>query len=109
MIDDEKIEAALEYLATHVDAAAEACANRVYMMEARKTKKALLMNQANEDSEAAKERYAYSHPEYEALLKKLKAAVLDDKKHELRRKAYDATIEAWRTQQANIRAAEKVT
>jgi hypothetical protein len=109
MIDDEKIEAALAYLASNVEASAEARANKVFMVEGRKVKKAQLMNQSNEPSEAAKERFAYSHEEYQDHLEALKQAIYEDAKHEFRRAAYNATIDSWRTQNANIRAAEKVT
>ena len=108
MIDDDQIEAALAYLAKNVEASAAARANKIYMVEGRKVKKAQLMNQSNEPTEAAKERYAYSHKDYEKHLQEMKEAIYEDAKHEFRRDAYSATIDAWRTQQANIRTAEKV-
>ena len=109
MISDDHIEAALAYLAKNVEAAAEARANKIFMVEGRKVKKAQYMNECNEITEAAKERFAYAHPHYAAYLVEMKAAIYEDAKHEFRRNAYSATIEAWRTQQANIRAAERVT
>lgn len=109
MITDDKIEAALEYLAKNVEAAAHARANKWFMVEGRKIKKAQLMNQCNEQSEASKERFAYSHPDYEKHNELTKAAIYEDAKHEFRRDAYNATIDTYRTQQANIRAAEKIT
>ncbi len=109
MISDEQIEAALDYLAKNVEAAAKARAEKVYKEEGRKVKKAQLMNMSNEPSEAARERFAYSHEDYSAYLIEMKAAIYENAKHDFRRDAYSATIEAWRTQQANIRAAERVT
>ncbi len=108
MIDDDQIEAALLYLAKNVEASAEARAQKWLMVEGRKVKKAKLMGMCNEPSEAAKERFAYAHSDYEPYLKATREAIYEDAKHEFRRNAYNATIEAWRSQQANIRAAEKV-
>ena len=108
MITDEKIEAALDYLSRTVDAAAEARAQKVQLTEGRKVIKAELMNQCNESSEAAKERFAYSHPDYKEYIVGLGTAIKNDAAHTFRRESYNATIEAWRTQQANIRSAEKV-
>jgi len=109
MITDEKIESALNYLAKNVEEAAEARAQKLELTEGRKVIKAELMNQCNETSEAAKERYAYSHPDYKQYLTGLGEAIKQDAVHTFRRESYNATIEAWRTQQANIRYAEKVT
>lgn len=109
MITDAKIEAALDYLARTVEEAAEARAQKIELTEGRKVIKAELMNQCNETSEAAKERFAYSHPEYKNYLRGLGVAVKNDAVHTFRRESYNATIEAWRTQQANVRAAERVT
>lgn len=108
MITDEQIEAALNYLAKNVEVAAEARATKWAMVEGRKVKKAQLMNKCNEDGEWRQERFAYSHPDYLAHLEATKAAIYEDAKHEFRREAYNGTIEAWRTQQANQRTAEKV-
>lgn len=109
MISDEQIESALAYLARNVEPAAEARANKIFMVEGRKVKKAQLMGKCNEQAVGAQERYAYSHPDYLAHLEEMKAAIYEDAKHEFRRDAYNATIEAYRTQQANIRAATKIT
>lgn len=108
MISDEKVEAALDYLARNVEAAAAARANKIFMVEGRKVKKAQLMCMSNDMTENARERFAYAHDDYSAYLEKMKEAIYEDAKHEFRRDAYNATIEAWRTEQANIRVAEKV-
>lgn len=108
MISDADIEKALDYLRDSVEEAAQARANKVYLTEYRKTKKAELMNQSNEASEAAKERFAYSHPEYAEFLLGLKEGIYQDAKHDFLRDAADAKIEAWRTQQANERSIGKI-
>ena len=108
MISDSDIEKALDYLRDSVEEAAQARANKVYLTEYRKTKKADLMNMSNEASEAAKERFAYSHPEMKEFLLGLKEAIYQDARHDFLRDAADAKIEAWRTQQANERSIGKI-
>ncbi len=108
MISDDQIEKALDYLAKNVEASAEARADKWLKVEGRKVKKAKLMSECNEPSEAAKERFAYAHIDYELYLQETAYTIYEDAKHEFRRDAYNATIEAWRSQQANIRAAEKI-
>lgn len=108
MITDEDIEKALDYLRDSVEEAAQARANKVYLTEFRKTKKALLMQDCNEEAVNAQERYAYAHRDYQEVLQGLKEAVRQDARHEFRRKAAEAKIEAWRTQQANFRGMGKI-
>lgn len=87
---------------------AEAEANRQYLMEFRKSKKAILMAEAEKDNPsmpiAKQERYAYSHPEYLELLIGLKAAV--EEAVALRHKitVFNMRFEQWRSQQATTRA-----
>ena len=108
MIEDKDIEKALDYLRDSMDDAAEAKANRVYMTEYRKVKKAELMGRCNHEAVNQQERFAYSHAEYKEFLLGLKEAIYQDMKHEFLREAADAKIQAWRTQQANSRAMEKI-
>jgi len=91
---------------------AKAKAERIYLEEFRKTKKALLMKVAMEagyESAAAQEREAYAHPEYDELLKGLAVAV--EQEELLRWKLTAATIkgELWRTESANERSGIKAT
>ena len=108
MISDDDIERALDYLRDSVESSAQAKANKVYLTEYRKTKKAELMNQSNETSEAAKERFAYSHAEYAEFLTGLRAAIYEDAKHDFLRAAASAKIDAWRTQSSNERTMGKI-
>lgn len=108
MIKEEDIEKALDWLRDNVEDAAQARANKVYLTEFRKVKKAELMKQCNEEAVNAQERYAYAHPEYSKILDGLKEAVLQDARCEFRREAANAKIEAWRTQQANYRGMGKI-
>lgn len=88
---------------------AKAKAERVYVEEWRKSKKALLMKSCGESSIAAQEREAYGHPEYQELLKGLQAAVEAEEVLRWSLVAAQARIEIWRTQSANNRAVDRAT
>lgn len=99
---------AVDYILAHAGQFAAAKAQRVYLEEFRKSQKALLM--ARSDAKAANEReqYAYSHPDYLALLGGLKAAVEVEEKLRWDLIAAQARIEIWRTASANNRNQDKV-
>jgi hypothetical protein len=91
---------------------AKAKAERIYLEEYRKTKKALLMKVAMEagyESAVAQEREAYAHPDYQVLLKGLAEAI--EEEETLKWKLTAATIkgEIWRTESANERNGIKAT
>ena len=83
-------------------------ANRTYLIEFRKSKKAMLMVECESNdptaSIAKQERYAYSHPEYLELIEGLRVATEHSArlKHEI--SVWQMRFETWRTQQATIRA-----
>ncbi|WP_444897915.1 hypothetical protein [Microbulbifer sp. SSSA005] len=87
---------------------AQAEAERVYLAEFRKSKKALLMKDAERAkpglSAAAQEREAYAHPEYVELLEGLRYATEVALKLRMGIKVTETKIEVWRTKQANVRA-----
>ena len=86
---------------------AQAEAERQYLMEFRKSKKAILMAEAERSEHsmpiAKQERYAYSHPEYLALLEGLKVAI--ERAVLLRHKiqVMNMRFEQWRSKQATLR------
>ena len=86
---------------------AQAEAEKHYLLEFRKSKKAMLMNEAERSDHsmpiAKQERYAYSHPEYLELLEGLKVAI--EKAALLRYKiqVINMRFEQWRTKQATLR------
>lgn len=82
---------------------AKAKAERVYLEEFRKTKKALLMKSCGETSIAAQEREAYAHPEYQEVCKGIEAATEQEETLRWSLVAAQARIEIWRTQSANNR------
>ena len=70
--------AAVDYILKNREAYAQAKAQRVYLEEFRKSKKALMMKDAltrGIEAANAQEREAYAHPEYIALLEGLAAAI----------------------------------
>lgn len=84
----------------------EAKAQRVYLEEFRKSKKALLMKDAltlGFEAANAQEREAYADPEYHTLLKGLAAAIEREETFRWELEAARLDIEIWRTRQATER------
>lgn len=100
---------AVDYIIAHASKFAKAKAERVYLEEFRKSKKALLMKASLEQAIGAQEREAYSHSEYVELLQALKEAVEIEEKLRWDLIAAQARVEIWRTEQANARAEGKAT
>ena len=94
---------AVDYIIANSERFAKAKAERCYIDEFRKSKKALLMGQSDEKSAVSREQFAYSHPEYIALLGGLRAAIEVEEKLRWDLIAAQARIEIWRTQCANNR------
>ena len=101
--------AAVDYIIKHAAQFADAKAQRVYLEEFRKSKKAILMKQSLETALGAQEREAYAHPEYLELLVGIKEAVRIEEKLRWDLIAAQARIEIYRTQQANLRAEGRAT
>ena len=100
---------AVDYIIKHARQFADAKAQRVYLEEFRKSKKALLMKQSLEPALGAQERDAYAHAEYVELLKGLKEAVAIEEKLRWDLIAAQARVDLWRTEQANLRLEGKAT
>jgi hypothetical protein len=66
---------AIDFIRDNAPKFAQAKAERTYIENALKSKKAILMADADASSLGAKEMYAYAHPDYMQLLMGLKAAV----------------------------------
>lgn len=89
-----------------VDDYAESKASAEYLREFRKSKKALLMVEAEQKglkTGQERESYAYSHPDYVDLLKGLKEAVELSEGLRYRMKIAEERVNVWRTKQANNR------
>ena len=100
-------ERAIEYILKHSKEYAQAKANRVYIEEFRKSKKAILMGLSNESAANAQERYAYAHPEYSELLLGLKAAIEIEEQLKWNLTAAQLRIDVWRSQEASNRFVDK--
>jgi hypothetical protein len=108
MVTDEQAENALEYLRTNAAKAAKAKAERVYLEEYRKTIKANIMSQHLDKPVAHQEREAYSSKEYVGHLEAMRTAIAEDEFNRWGMVAASATLDAWRTQQANKRGEAKL-
>jgi hypothetical protein len=103
---------AIEFILENAPKYAEAKAQRIYLEEFRKTKKALLMKQALEmgfESAVAQEREAYSHIEYADLLKGLMAAIEIEETLKWKLTAAQMKADIWRSEQASERLGVKTT
>ncbi|GDY37245.1 hypothetical protein [Acidovorax sp. NB1] len=100
---------AVDYLIEHSRKYAQAKADRVHLEHFRKSKKALLMNECTDKAVTAREQYAYSHPDYIALLEGLREAVRVEETLRWRLTAAQLRVEVWRSENANNRRQEGAT
>ena len=100
---------AVDWLIEHAELFAKAKANRVYLEEFRKSKKALLMKAHADKPIGVQEREAYSHPEYMEHLKALETAIEMEETERWMLVAAQARLDVWRTQSANDRATDRAT
>ena len=100
---------AINYMIRHSAEYAQAKAQVTYLEEFRKSKKAMLFSVAMGNTIADKNNYAYSHPEYLAVLDGLKEAV--EKAETLRWMlvAAQARSDVWRSQEASNRGMDRAT
>jgi len=101
---------ALDFIRDYAPAYAKAKAERVYMEEYRKSKKALLMKAAMKDGHSsvnAQEREAYADEGYMEHLKALSDAVVAEETLRWRMVAAQARIEVWRTLESTRRIEAK--
>ena len=117
MISEQAIEKELQGMRESAAKYAEAKANRTHLEQFRKSKKAILFQEAPDEmgtgsdsrrtTVADRENYAYSHPEYIELLDALKIAVEEEERLKCRMTAAELMCEIFRTQQANARRIDK--
>jgi hypothetical protein len=103
---------AVDYIIENAPKYAKAKAERIYLEEFRKTKKALLMKDAMQmgyESAVAQEREAYAHPEYQELLRGLAVAIETEEAYKWTLTAATLKTEIWRTESANERQSIKAT
>ena len=102
---------ALDFLRDNAPAYAKAKAERVYLENFRKSKKALLMRNAElagHKSAALQEREAYADPEYAEVLKALQVATEEEERLRWLMTAAEARIEVWRTLESSRRTERRV-
>ena len=100
---------AVDYILENAGKFAQAKAQRVYLEEFRKSKKALLMAQSTAKAAVEREQYAYGHEDYLGLLGGLKAAVEVEEALKWKLEAARIRVEIWRTQEASNRAQDRTT
>jgi hypothetical protein len=103
---------AVDFLLKNAGLYSKAKAQRIYLEEFRKSKKALLMQEAfmaGVETMAAQERDAYARTEYQELLKGLQEAVEIEEKLKWQLTGAQLRVDIWRTNQANNRFIEKAT
>ena len=100
---------AIQYIIDTAPLYAKAKADRMYLEEYRKSKKAKLMSQAGTEVLGKQETYAYAHADYVEILEGIKQAVEKEENYRWLLSAAQARIEVWRTQQYSMRAEIKAT
>lgn len=107
IVTDEQAQDAWQYLRTNAKTAAKARAQRTYMEEYRKTVKSNIMQRHLDKALAAQEREAYASEDYKQHLLAMRDAIEADEYNRWGMVAAQATLDAWRTENANKRA-EKI-
>ena len=110
MMETIDVEKTLSFIRKNAKDYAAAKGDRVYLEQFRKSKKALLMIEAEQKgikTGQERESYAYAHDDYVALLTGLQIAVEKEEYLKLMIAGCHAKIELWRTQCANNRQEQK--
>jgi len=100
---------AIQYLIDTAPLYAKAKAERMYLEEFRKSRKAQLMSQAGTEVLGKQEVYAYAHADYVEILEGIREAVTLEEEYRFLMRAAEARIEVWRTNQYSARMELKAT
>jgi hypothetical protein len=100
---------AIQYLIDTSGLYAKAKADRMYLEEFRKSRKAQLMSQAGTEVLGKQETFAYAHQDYITILEGIRQAVEKEEKYRWLMTAAQARIEVWRTEQYSARMEVKAT
>jgi hypothetical protein len=100
---------AIQYLIDTAPLYAKAKADRMYLEEFRKSRKAQLMVNSRLEALGKQEAYAYAHQDYIEILNGIKEAVEKEEKYRWLMTAAQARIEVWRTEQYSARIEMKAT
>jgi hypothetical protein len=104
MISDDEAERALDFMRDNARKAAQAKAERIYMMEYRKSVKSQIMRENDDKPLGAQEAIAYADARYLTHLKAMREAIEADEYYDWMRVSAEAKISAWQTQSRNQRA-----
>jgi hypothetical protein len=100
---------AIQFLIDTAPLYSRAKAERMYLEEFRKSRKAQLQSQAGTEVIGKQETYAYAHADYIEILEGIKQAVEKEEKYRWLMTAAQARIEVWRTEQYSARMEIKAT
>jgi len=100
---------AIQYIIDTAPLYAKAKADRMYLEEFRKSRKAQLMANAGTEVLGKQEVYAYAHEDYGMILKGIREAVETEEKYRWLMTAAQARISVWQTEQYNARLEIKAT
>jgi hypothetical protein len=98
---------AIDYIIKEAPRFAAAKAQRVYLEEFRKSKKALLMNESPEKAANAREQYAYSHHDYIGVLDGIRAAIEIEESLKWELIGAQLRVEVWRSTEASNRGQDR--
>lgn len=105
---DEAAEAALLFLAENADAAGQARAQMIYMEHWRKSVLARLKRESPEKTDSAREAWARAHVDYQTVLDAQWEATRVYEALNWKRTHAEATLDAWRTRNANLRGSNRM-
>ena len=100
---------AIQFLIDTAPLYAKAKADRMYLEEFRKSRKAQLASQAGTEVLGKQETFAYAHADYIEILEGIKQAVEKEERFRWLMTAAQARIEVWRTEQYSARMEVKAT
>jgi cytochrome c biogenesis protein ResB len=100
---------AIQFLIDTAPLYAKAKADRMYLEEFRKSRKAQLASQAGTEVLGKQETYAYAHADYIEILEGIRQAVEKEERFRWLMTAAQARIEVWRTEQYSARMELKAT
>jgi len=100
---------AIQYIIDTAPLYAKAKADRIYLEEFRKSRKAQLMANSRLEALGKQEAYAYAHEDYVGILEGIREAVEIEEKYRWMMTAAQARIEVWRTEQYAARIEMKAT
>ena len=100
---------AIQFLIDTAPLYAKAKADRMYLEEFRKSRKAQLASQAGTEVLGKQETFAYAHADYIEILEGIREAVEKEERFRWLMSAAQARIEVWRTEQYSARMEVKAT